>query len=227
MTNIHERLDSFRDDTEQHLRVLCEGRVPNRRPTFAPPVKLDGDLLSICRELGYLTAEEKPVARLWAILGDPRQVIRSAPDSLGIRIRGFELIPGTTREPRLLPDAKAKRRVQIAEVRRRLTCVTEHWWTFGPRWTFHRDSERLILLKRIVELGIARITEFINAPQEQMEVGGVAAGICCCCGRPLTNVESIDRGIGPECGGRPRAIWSTARKISRIRRTPIQPEQRQ
>lgn len=45
----------------------------------------------------------------------------------------------------------------------------------------------------------AQINVFSFAPVEFMELFGRATGVCCICGRLLTNEGSVARGIGPIC----------------------------
>lgn len=40
---------------------------------------------------------------------------------------------------------------------------------------------------------------FAKAPVAILELFGKATGVCCICGRTLTNEESVNRGIGPIC----------------------------
>jgi hypothetical protein len=88
------------------LRIQAEietaDRSPNKRPTWAPAVVLDGELLELCREVEHLATDDKPVARLWAVFADPKRkgtAIRATYSKHvlpGIRCRGFELRAGTT-----------------------------------------------------------------------------------------------------------------------------------
>jgi len=43
------------------------------------------------------------------------------------------------------------------------------------------------------------VVDLINDPMGYAEAYGQRTGVCCCCGRLLTNEGSIDRGIGPIC----------------------------
>lgn len=47
-----------------------------------------------------------------------------------------------------------------------------------------------------------RLVEISANPAEQFRLSGIETGECCCCGRELTNPESIAAGIGPICAGR-------------------------
>lgn len=57
------------------------------------------------------------------------------------------------------------------------------------------------LRERIRELGMAAIAGFSGAPDELMKTGAQIAGICCICGRALTDPTSMRLGIWPECRG--------------------------
>ncbi len=86
------------------LRIQAEietaDRAQSKRPTWAPAVILDGELLELCRELEFLEPDDKPVARLWAIFADPKRkgaAIRTTYSRHvlpGLRCRGFELHAG-------------------------------------------------------------------------------------------------------------------------------------
>ena len=75
----------------------------SRRPSWAPPLIIEGELLAVCIELGLLTADDKPIARLWAEFADPKKRGRALrkwdnPHGMSeITCRGFELHPGTER----------------------------------------------------------------------------------------------------------------------------------
>ena len=74
-----------------------------RRPSWAPPLIIDGALLAICIELELLKPDDKPIVRLWAQFADPKRrgtVLREQRSTLalpGIEGRGFELHAGTER----------------------------------------------------------------------------------------------------------------------------------
>jgi hypothetical protein len=83
------------------LRIQAEietaDRKQTKRPTWAPAMMLDGELLELCRELEYLSNDDKPVARLWAEFNDPKgrgRIIRSTFSKhplTDMRCRGFEM----------------------------------------------------------------------------------------------------------------------------------------
>jgi hypothetical protein len=46
---------------------------------------------------------------------------------------------------------------------------------------------------------LAALDEFEADPAAALKAHGIATGSCGCCGRELTDPESIERGIGPIC----------------------------
>jgi hypothetical protein len=97
------------------LRIRAEietaDRSQTKRPTWAPAVVLDGELLDLCRELEYLAPDDKPLARLWATFADPKRkgtVVRAtfSKHALpGIRCRGFEMRLGVKHNGERLSSA--------------------------------------------------------------------------------------------------------------------------
>jgi Family of unknown function (DUF6011) len=99
MNNLYrpnEALDALRIQAELETAHSTQ----TRRPTWAPAMVLDGELLALCREVGHLSADDKPVTRLWGIFADPKgrgTAIRTTFSSHalpGIRCRGFEMRAG-------------------------------------------------------------------------------------------------------------------------------------
>lgn len=43
------------------------------------------------------------------------------------------------------------------------------------------------------------MTELRKDPEKTFSDNGIETGVCCACGRTLTNPESVDLGIGPVC----------------------------
>jgi len=96
------------------LRQRAEAEVAqrfdkqNRRPSWAPPLVIDGELLELCIKLGLLTAVDKPIARLWATFADPKKVGRTLRESNKdrehampkIKCRRFDLYAGGKRGKR-------------------------------------------------------------------------------------------------------------------------------
>jgi Family of unknown function (DUF6011) len=117
-----------------------------RRPSWAPPLIIEGELLDACRELGYLGADDKPIVRLWAHFADPKKTgsclreQRSRHPLAGIVCRGFQLHAGSERGPlgSLLFEA------QREENGKWRFGPTVHVFTDGPQSPRSREWERLI-----------------------------------------------------------------------------------
>lgn len=94
----NQNLDALRIRAE----IETANRATTKRPTWAPPVIIDEELLELCRAVEFLAPDDKPVARLWATFADPKRrgtAIRAtfskhAMD--GVRCRGFEMRAGET-----------------------------------------------------------------------------------------------------------------------------------
>jgi hypothetical protein len=118
--------DAF-ETLRQRVEVeVARGFKHERRPTWAPPLLLEGELLELCLALGYLTPEDKPIARLWATFADPKQVgsyfrERISKHALsGITCRGFQLFAGAERQNSLSILFESQK--------------DKNGWRFGP-WT--------------------------------------------------------------------------------------------
>lgn len=61
----------------------------------------------------------------------------------------------------------------------------------GDKWTFEYAPGKIRDFNESTKMSLEDAKEF-----------GVLYGTCCVCGRTLTNEVSIERGIGPICGGR-------------------------
>ena len=132
------------------LRQRAETEVASdserlQRPSWAPPLVLEGELLETCRALDYLSADDKPIARLWATFATPKRSGRylrehiSALPLMGVSCRGFQLHAGATRGPTHAILFEAQLRKESGD------------WQFGPREYYHsyrsayeHDWERLI-----------------------------------------------------------------------------------
>lgn len=202
-------LDGLRTKAE-YMAAVSDGLT--RRPTWAPRLLLGDELLTLLYELDWLGGDDKAVARLWARFTDPRRGT--------VRCEGFELRAGETHTGRKIFTAQyfdkavvianLKRNIErstVPEMRTYLEDVLRRTeaktggWSFGPLW---RSWPRgpvggLEKLRRLVELGRARVMDFAGATDEQMRAAGKYFGNCCCCGKSLTDPQSIDLGIGPEC----------------------------
>src|SRR5262245_50110724 len=101
MNHVIDRPPQGLDALRIQAEIETADRAQTKRPTWAPAVVLEGELLALCRELEYLGHDHKPVARLWAVFADPKRkgtVIRSTYSQHalpGIRCRGFEMRAGT------------------------------------------------------------------------------------------------------------------------------------
>jgi hypothetical protein len=62
----HQGLDALRIQAE----IKTADRASTKRPTWAPAVVLDGELLDVCHELELIDPNDKPVARR----GDPGHI---------------------------------------------------------------------------------------------------------------------------------------------------------
>jgi hypothetical protein len=196
----------------------------SRRRTWAPPLIIEGEMLALLRELGWLGAEDKPVGRLWALWTDPER----GP----ITCKGFELIPRQEHKgTRLFRAMYAEREREIAHYQGRLDSMENKLkatpdsdpqkkyfrdfadfcrrkldelsqqgsdWRVGTGWRFHnRETQNKYM--RVQELALARVMDFCGDPDGQRKAGGQLTGNCCICGKTLTDPQSIEYGIGPEC----------------------------
>ncbi|HEY6753702.1 MAG TPA: DUF6011 domain-containing protein [Pseudolabrys sp.] len=100
-----------------------------RRPSWAPPFALGDELFGICIKLGLLTADDKPIGRLWAQFASPKKVARVLREANrdkehampGISCRGFELHAGGERGNGFTILLRAQR-------------YGDGNWQTGPRW---------------------------------------------------------------------------------------------
>jgi hypothetical protein len=239
----------------------------SRRPTWAPPLVLSGELLDICVTLKLLAPEDKPIARLWAQFADPKRVgrtlrqvnddrLNAMPD---VACRGFELHAGTARGkthevlfhaqrsgdgawqtgPEWSRPGPSRWRFDSTDtVRLRQAVVLEQKILdgFSPAYRAAyppethggalpeceqklRDYQRALaevqaadeqkyqaaverhkLHRRAPALAAARVAEFVGGDMDaQMWLGGRLSGMCCICGRTLTDGKSLEIGVGPEC----------------------------
>lgn len=96
----YDGFEALRQRVEAAVAIEAER---SRRPSWAPPLTLDGELLELCCALGYLRPDVAAIARLWAMYADPKgsgRVLRerlSAVPLFGIECRGFQLFAGSER----------------------------------------------------------------------------------------------------------------------------------
>lgn len=115
-----------------------------RRPSWAPPLILGGELGEACYALGYLTDDDKWIGRLWATFATPKRSGRYLREHVshlplhGIQCRGFQLYAGGTR---------GSRAVLLFEAQR-----TESGdWRFGPHeWPADYESARRREWERLI-----------------------------------------------------------------------------
>ncbi len=71
---------------------------------------------------------------------------------------------------------------------------------YGANTYFGRIAPdgRAIFKTENVEV-VALLVKFNEDPQAEIKVQGIRTGQCCCCGRELTDQESIANGVGPIC----------------------------
>jgi hypothetical protein len=122
----HAAQDAFEALRQRVEAEVARGFKHERWPTWAPPLLLEGELLELCLELGYLTPDDKPIARLWAMFADPKQVGSyfrknvSKHTLSGITCRGFQLFAGAERQNSISILFEAQKDAK--------------GWRFGP-WT--------------------------------------------------------------------------------------------
>ncbi len=120
--------ENLRERAEADIAERTDHDKPqSRRPSWAPPLVLSGELLDLCIKLKLPITADKPIARLWAQFADPKQVGRvlregnrdrknAMPE---ITCRGFELYAG---------DKRGKRSELLFEAQRRW----DGKWQVGP-----------------------------------------------------------------------------------------------
>jgi hypothetical protein len=64
-----------------------------------------------------------------------------------------------------------------------------------PAWSVNTFSQR----DRVRDLGVAELIKFAASTEEVLVAGARVSGICYRCYKPLTDPQSRQRGIGPEC----------------------------
>lgn len=76
-----------------------------------------------------------------------------------------------------------------------VTDAGEYLGKIGPDGTFTRS-------RAATQDHIDALTKLAADPLAAAQMDGHATGQCCCCGRELTNPESVELGIGPICRGK-------------------------
>jgi hypothetical protein len=148
---VYQALDDLRQKAETDVS-LDDVEQRQRRPSWAPPLIIEGELLEICRELGYLAPEDQPIARLWATFADPRESRRylrehaSTHSLSGIECRAFQLHAGIERQSvdAILFEA------QRANSEWRLGPKPRYWAPRENTWQWEQDiRERLQAQERL------------------------------------------------------------------------------
>jgi hypothetical protein len=100
---LNAALERLRERAEADVRARFETEEGDRRPSWAPPLIIEGDLYDLCRELGYLNPDDKPICRLWATFADPKHAGKwtrehaSGHTLAGIECRTFTMFVGARR----------------------------------------------------------------------------------------------------------------------------------
>jgi hypothetical protein len=200
-----------------------------KRPTWAPALILDGELLELVRSFGdgpgwWLKPEDKPVFRLWAFFSDPRR----GP----VVCEGFELRAGQERKgSRVFMAMHADRAQEIANRKKALFDIERRMKGFDPSssgadylrrvaeswrrkiaelegrdsdWNigldcWYHNREKQARFERLQFLAHERVMEFCGDPDTQRRAGGQLTGRCGMCGKAMWDPISLEYGIGPEC----------------------------
>ena len=131
--------EAFEQLRQRAERDVAERKHDEKRPSWGPRLIIEGELLEISIELGLMTADEPPVARLWAEFADPTKrgssvrEARSRHALTGLACRGFELTAGAERGSPSDVILRAQREASGA-------------WRFGPNpssfeYSSHRSRE--------------------------------------------------------------------------------------
>ena len=119
----------LRAEADIAARIKDSNTPQSRRPSWAPPLVLTGELLDICIKLELLSSTDKPIARLWGRFADPKRVGRALRETnsdcnnamAGVACRGFELHAGAERGNRSTVLIEAQR-------------TADGNWHTGPWW---------------------------------------------------------------------------------------------
>jgi hypothetical protein len=100
---LNAALERMREQAETEVKARFNIQDGDRRPSWAPPLIIEAELLDVCRELGYLAPEDPPICRLWAGFADPKRAGKwlrqheSRHTLEGIECRTFQLFAGPHR----------------------------------------------------------------------------------------------------------------------------------
>ena len=135
---------------------------PSRRPTWAPRLQPTDEMTTLLCELKLLSAEDKPVIRLWADFTNPRRG--------KVHCKGFQLCAGTERGKKIWIAQYHDKQAVIASLQQKIertpyleihdkyqqalrsTEQKRGGWSFGPCWVSSAQSRN-----RLRELGSQRV----------------------------------------------------------------------
>jgi hypothetical protein len=174
---------------------------PTRRPGWAPPLIFPEELAETLEALqGFFPTEPifSTYGRLWLRWKNRSWLRLNHAKYTRASVLGFHLRAGKEPNGKLLLE---------------LSLGSDSEWQIGPKWvdpvryrnfaepgwTESREIFRLAVKAR--QLSLEAILAFASDPDEIMRRSARLAGICCVCGRTLTDPTSREQGIGPECRG--------------------------
>jgi Family of unknown function (DUF6011) len=73
------------------------------------------------------------------------------------------------------------------------------WVKSGDAWVGKTEGGKFKKFRACSDEQEQQIITICDDPLQAAEAHGLRTGSCACCGRELTNRESIDHGIGPWC----------------------------
>jgi Family of unknown function (DUF6011)/Large polyvalent protein associated domain 29 len=200
--------EQLRRRAETEVRA---GEDAQRRPSWAPPLVLGGELGEICLELGYLTEDDKWIGRLWAEFATPKRSGKWLRQNLselpleGLQCRGFSLWAGGARGTRadLLFEAQREE---------------SETWRFGPEERAHgyhsprgRDWERLVRERESLRHELERHRESLSEGRLHQIETGLAD-----CARRLEILDAEDLAGAKKFHDRQR-LQQRARELARAR----------
>lgn len=104
--------------------------------------------------------------------------------------------------------AKRERAVGVAYMRLQIGAITispdksnnvDVWFKSGDAWLGKTENGAFKRFRACTDAHEADIRRICADPGQAARMHGLDYSYCACCGLPLTNAESIERGIGPIC----------------------------
>jgi Family of unknown function (DUF6011) len=207
LPHVHDAFETLRQRAEDDVGSDAERQV---RPSWAPPLILEGELLGACIALDLLQPDDMPIARLWAGFADPQTTgrilreQRSRHTLSGIVCRGFQLYAGSER---------GSTSAMLFEAQ--LTATTGQW-RFGPRrhasdYSSPRSSE----WERLVRERERLVQERERGREHQQDVPGIDARI----ERVAEQIAVIDAQdiTAAQAHHKRQALWARAIELARER----------